>query len=222
MKIKEVYEKYKHLDHLLSDQKWVGDNLKDSILYELWQAVKEDVEVIDDKEWRDLEIDRARRLRMERYEEYRAEVIKKRVEADNQVCRCGHKHKDHSESCSINYTAGKCTKCDCANFVIFKEGKMIKRYRKKPVVIEAIRWTGTNLKEVKEFAGGNIGYEEVCSGERLLTVTTLESNKNVNTKHCALVGDYIIKGIEGEFYPCKPDIFNKTYEEVTQPEKEGR
>ncbi len=42
----------------------------------------------------------------------------KKRQGDNMICRCGHKHKEHTISLSINYTAGNCTKCDCLNFVI--------------------------------------------------------------------------------------------------------
>lgn len=89
---------------------------------------------------------------------------------------------------------------------------MVKKYKKIPVEIEAIEWTGINLKEIKEFAGDAIGYEEVCGGGHLLTLQTLESDGRVNTKHSAKVGDFIIKGVKGEFYPCKPEIFKMTYE----------
>ena len=71
------------------------------------------------------------------------------------------------------------------------------KYRKKPVVIEAIQWTGDNLPELRKMDG----FDKVYScfmGE--LTISTLEG------AHHASVGDYIIKGVHGEFYPCKPDI----------------
>lgn len=80
---------------------------------------------------------------------------------------------------------------------------MIKKYRKKPVVIEAVQWTGYNIKEIADFTEGNIA---INTDDRLC-IFTLEG------VHMALVGDYIIKGIKGEFYPCKPDIFEQTYEE---------
>lgn len=93
---------------------------------------------------------------------------------------------------------------------------MVKRYRKKPVVIEALEWTGKNLKEVVEFLGEHDLVDELewkrfedavkNNGLRILTLEGLLK---------ASAGDFIIKGIEGEFYPCKPGIFNKTYSEVT-------
>jgi len=79
---------------------------------------------------------------------------------------------------------------------------MIVKYVKLPVVIEAVLWDGTNVDEIFEFVGHNA---EVECGE--LFIDTLEG------AHVATIGDYIIKGVEGEFYPCKPSIFQKTYRE---------
>lgn len=77
------------------------------------------------------------------------------------------------------------------------------KYRKKPVVIEAIKWTGTNVEEICAFIGKDV-YHWLVSGE--LYIETLEGT------HHASIGDYIIKGVQGEFYPCKPDIFEQTYD----------
>jgi hypothetical protein len=82
---------------------------------------------------------------------------------------------------------------------------MVKKFRKKPVIIEAIQWIGTNWEELEKFGSdGNI----VLNPDGTLTVATLEGN------HTAQKQDWIIKGIKGEIYPCKPDIFEQTYEEV--------
>jgi hypothetical protein len=78
-------------------------------------------------------------------------------------------------------------------------------YRKKPVEIEAIQWTGDNFDELERFTD-NSTLVKFLNHE--LLVYTLEGVMH------ASIGDYIIKGVEGEFYPCKPDIFNKTYEKV--------
>lgn len=78
------------------------------------------------------------------------------------------------------------------------------KYRKKPVIIEAIQWLGENEKEIFDFVEDK--YHMNSDGR--LVIETLEG------EHIANVGDYIIKGIKGEFYPCKPDIFHQTYEEV--------
>ena len=80
---------------------------------------------------------------------------------------------------------------------------MIKKFRKKPVVIEAVQWTGDNLREIQLWSGRHI----TRSGAELL-IPTLEGTMR------AMLRDWITKGIQGEFYPCKPDIFKETYEEV--------
>ena len=83
---------------------------------------------------------------------------------------------------------------------------MARAYRKKPVVVEAVQWTGENHAEMCEF----IDPEAFEIIPRIgLVIHTLEGD------HHASPGDYIIKGVNGEFYPCKPDIFAKTYESVT-------
>ena len=78
------------------------------------------------------------------------------------------------------------------------------RYRKRPVEIEAIQFTGDNADAVADFAYGQIGY---ASSEKVV-IETLEGSMTGS------VGDWIIKGVKGEFYPCKPDIFAATYEAV--------
>ena len=85
------------------------------------------------------------------------------------------------------------------------------KYRKKPVVIEAIRWDGENLDEVMNFCNGDASYELMAVGSSELVIATLEDGESI-ARHVASVGDFIIKGVAGEFYPCKPDIFDKTYE----------
>lgn len=80
------------------------------------------------------------------------------------------------------------------------------KYRKKPVIIETIIWTGKNHHEVFEFCGNDNFY--FSDNQKELCIPTLEGD------HHASIGDYIIKGVNGEFYPCKPDIFEKTYELV--------
>lgn len=77
------------------------------------------------------------------------------------------------------------------------------KYRKKPVVIEAVQWLGDNHEEVTSFQGGCAEYQGGA-----VIIDTLEGEMK------ARVGDYIIKGVKGEFYPCKPDIFEATYELV--------
>lgn len=84
---------------------------------------------------------------------------------------------------------------------------MINKYRKKPVIVEAVIWTGNNIDEIKELAKNAV--EHIIFVNNNLYIETLEGNMNVS------VGDYVIKGITGEFYPCKPDIFKETYETVS-------
>lgn len=88
---------------------------------------------------------------------------------------------------------------------------MIKRYRKKPVVIEAIHWDGTNLNEIHEWVNGAIRTKTFIAsdGEVFLEIETLEGDMR------SKIGSYIIKGVRGEFYPCDKEIFEETYDEVT-------
>ena len=78
------------------------------------------------------------------------------------------------------------------------------KYRKLPVEIEAVQWTGKNDEEISAFAGSS----RYMTQEGDLMIHTLEGD------HHALVGDYIIKGVKGEFYPVKEEIFWLTYEEA--------
>ena len=78
-------------------------------------------------------------------------------------------------------------------------------YRKKPVVIEAVQWDG-NLETLNVFPKEDTEPVKLRDGD--LYIQTLEGEMK------ASIGDFIIKGIQGEFYPCKPDIFEKTYEEI--------
>lgn len=77
------------------------------------------------------------------------------------------------------------------------------KYRKLPVVIDAMLYDGKNINEVMDFLGLKNASRDFGNG---LHIHTLEGT------HHASIGDYIIKGVKGEFYPCKPDIFNATYE----------
>ena len=78
------------------------------------------------------------------------------------------------------------------------------RYKTKPCEIEAIQWTGENLIELLDWGQGNILWNDVDD----LFIDTLEGRMKAN------INDYIIKGLRGEFYPCKPDVFEKKYEKV--------
>ena len=82
-------------------------------------------------------------------------------------------------------------------------------YRKKPVEVQAIKWTGKNFDAVKEFAGDDVDLD----GDELV-IKTLEDGSKGQAKHVATVGDFVIRGVAGEFYFCKPKIFKDTYELV--------
>lgn len=88
------------------------------------------------------------------------------------------------------------------------------KFRKKPVVIEAVQWTGSNVDEILGFIVAKGSARRGLGDERnSLFIDTLEGTMRADPK------DWIIKGVKGEFYPCKPDIFAATYEPVegTQP-----
>lgn len=82
----------------------------------------------------------------------------------------------------------------------------MKKYRKKPVVIEALLWTGENKDAIKNFVKQDMYF----SARGDLYICTLEGEMR------APPGDYIIKGVNGEFYPCDPEVFEKTYELVKE------
>lgn len=80
------------------------------------------------------------------------------------------------------------------------------KYRKIPVVIEAIQFTGTNQFQIMRWVEYLDASVHWSFHDGVIDIPTLEGTM---TASC---GDYIIQGVNGEFYPCKPDIFNKTYE----------
>jgi hypothetical protein len=98
------------------------------------------------------------------------------------------------------------------------------KFRKKPVEIEAVQFNGTNHREVCEFITTSVDHEhydgegfafdptdpssDPANGKGTTTIRTLEGDMT------ATAGDWIIRGVQGEFYPCKPDIFDATYEAV--------
>lgn len=94
----------------------------------------------------------------------------------------------------------------------------MKNYRKKPVVIQAMQLSESNFDAICDFMGTtpflvpNKRREETqdwsLPGYEAIEIPTLEGTMRAD------IGDYIIKGVKGEFYPCKPDIFEQTYDEV--------
>ena len=108
---------------------------------------------------------------------------------------------------------------------------MAERYRKKPVEIEAMQLTRENVAEVAAWCGGRVVEDPKPSDPTdvyvALDIPTLEGVMRAETFHSSTWdgrryrgGDFVIRGVQGEFYPCKPDIFDATYEPV--PEPEGR
>lgn len=90
------------------------------------------------------------------------------------------------------------------------------KFRKKPVVIEAMRWTGSNLEALKAW-GAPVTILPATNGESLI-IGTLEDGPNSEAVHVASLNDWIIRGVKNEFYPCKPDVFEITYDAVTLSE----
>ena len=86
-----------------------------------------------------------------------------------------------------------------------KEGQyLIMKYRTKPCEIEAIQWTGKNYNEIEKFVGDSLAKSyPLRKTNKNVIISTLEGNMR------ASINDYIIKGLRGEFYPCKPDVFAK-------------
>jgi hypothetical protein len=84
------------------------------------------------------------------------------------------------------------------------------KYRKKPVVIDAMQWTGKNTDEAMAFCLTKSSVAR--SYDNCLFIETREGEMR------ASVGDWIIRGVKGEHYPCKPDIFAETYEKVEDNE----
>lgn len=93
------------------------------------------------------------------------------------------------------------------------------KFRKKPIVIESIQWTGRNEMEIADFIGGltqvrrpthihERELDDIPNEAYTIIIPTLEGDMTASRM------DWIIKGVNGEFYPCKPDIFEKTYEPV--------
>ena len=115
-------------------------------------------------------------------------------------------------------TTEKGTACSTSNF------------RKKPVVIQAKQLTEETIREVYEWVHGPVTLKHRLAEDRWddycgivttdgMNIPTLEDGSDGRAKHVASIGDWIIRGIAGEFYPCKPDIFAATYEPVAQAQQ---
>lgn len=83
------------------------------------------------------------------------------------------------------------------------------KFRKKPVVIDAVQFDGENRREVLSFVYPDLSEDALRGAEIMklpVVISTLEGDMTASP------GDWIIKGVKGEFYPCKPDVFTATYE----------
>ena len=98
------------------------------------------------------------------------------------------------------------------------------QYRKKPITINAVQLTELNIRQCYELVSGEAVELKTFQDEMMwedfsenvarcgLDIPTLEDGADKRAKHVATIGDWIIQGVKGEFYPCKPDIFEETYE----------
>lgn len=84
---------------------------------------------------------------------------------------------------------------------------MIKSYVKKPIKVRAVQWTGDNTSEIIAFAGNKYIIRESKIVKELMLIGIVKSAN-------ADVGDYIIEGVDGDYYTCKPDVFEKIHEEI--------
>ena len=96
---------------------------------------------------------------------------------------------------------------------IIHNTEVVNKYRKRPVIIEAVKWDGSDdIEYLVNWADSE--HKKIIDwygdGTKTLRIETLEGPLR------AIPGDWIIKGIKGEFYPCKPDIFMATYQEVEE------
>ena len=86
----------------------------------------------------------------------------------------------------------------------------MQKFVKKPVVIEAIQYNGINITEIESFVGAKLPTVWLSVEDTQLVIPTLEGDMKVSK------GDYVIKGIKGEYYPCKPDIFKQSYNMIKE------
>jgi hypothetical protein len=87
------------------------------------------------------------------------------------------------------------------------------KFRKKPVIINAVQWTGDNVEEIAAFCGRCV--HTPIERFESFDIQTLEGPHRVSVR------DWVIRGVKGEYYPCKDDIFRMTYDEVTDDVNEG-
>ena len=91
---------------------------------------------------------------------------------------------------------------------------VVRRYQKRPIIVEAIFYDGTNLDEIKRWAINNLFlFDWIKECETDIDRSTLFI-KTLGGNICCEIGTYIVKGINGEFYPVQKDIFERSYERI--------
>jgi len=96
---------------------------------------------------------------------------------------------------------------------------MVQKFRKKPAIIEAVRYTGNNGRELHQWSNGAVVDSPVLEPSEHNPTGDYVQIKTIDTKDSyatAIVGDWVCKGIKGEFYPCKNEIFMELYEPAEQ------
>lgn len=90
------------------------------------------------------------------------------------------------------------------------------KFRKKPIEVEAIQWDEKyeTFEKLREWGAPVTWSGPDLVNNKDLIINTLEDGPSQQVKHYVTNGDYIVRGIQGEFYPCKPDIFEKTYDAI--------
>lgn len=89
------------------------------------------------------------------------------------------------------------------------------KFRKKPVTVDAVQWTGDNWNELSSFARdaqGSLMIEQPRQNQEVRVRTLEDGQGGTRVEHVASKGDWIVKGVQGEFYAVKPEIFEETYE----------
>ena len=100
-----------------------------------------------------------------------------------------------------------------------REGECMNRYRKKPIVVEAIQYTGDNYEDLLKFAPDNIGFVNITSNNNTVlwqTFVTLKTRDNVLEVN---ISDYVIKDEDGDYQVCKEDVFEKSYDLIDGKQK---
>lgn len=93
---------------------------------------------------------------------------------------------------------------------------MIKKYRKNPLTIEASKLTRESYSDIVKWIGDSVEAVSKWANESMLDFDHSIVIKTLEGSMCAYIGDYVIRGIAGEFYPCKSDIFEKSYSEISK------